>query len=70
MRLNGLRRLKRFGILLGATGFSVILASGTLPLPGICGTCWDNENAHCIIDQVLVEDACDAATPGCYPQET
>ncbi len=50
--------------------FAAIVGDGLLS-PGICGTCWDNDEATCIIQGIKIDDACDAATPGCLePQET
>jgi hypothetical protein len=40
---------------------------GFTPQESYCGTCWDNDAATCIIDTVLVDDACDSESPGCYP---
>jgi len=61
---------KRTLAIFGTLALLLTISGSFFSQTAVCGTCWNNPDASCIIEGILVEEACDAATPGCVPKGT
>jgi len=56
--------------LFGALALLLAINGSFFSQKAACVTCWNREDASCIIDGMQVDNACDAETPGCFPLGT
>lgn len=55
----------RFAALVLACCLPLATYAAVSPEGAVCGTCWANPNAACIIGGIMTDNSCDAATPSC-----
>ncbi len=67
--LKALLVAKRKLAFFGALGVLGLLQGAVSAEEAACGTCWIDNPGVCIIDGIKVDNACDGATPGCYPKK-
>ena len=63
------RYRKKLLVALAPLALAAVLLATVEVEGALCGTCWNNDDATCIIDGIKVDEACDSATAGCYPPQ-